>query len=130
MKKVLIIEDDIILSATLADNINHKGFETLHARDGEEGLDMALIIKPDLILLDILLPKMDGLTMLRKLRKDPWGKDVPVIILSNLNMPKNGVAGIGGDVSEYLVKVDWKIEDVMTKIENVIKNKGTSKVTV
>lgn len=120
MKKILIIEDEPVLSATLADNLSHEGFRTVQAMDGEEGLALALSEKPDLILLDILLPKMDGLTMLNKLRQDEWGRDVPVIILSNLSEPSSVAAAIE-TVNEYLVKVDWKLEDVVKKIKDKLK---------
>ncbi len=116
MKKILIIEDDITLSLTLGDNLSHEGFEIVRAKDGEEGLAAALSSKPDLILLDILLPKMDGLTLLNKLREDGWGKYVPVIILSNLSASTNVSSALSNDVHQYLVKIDWKIEDVIKKV--------------
>lgn len=117
MKKILIIEDDPTLLATLADNLEHEGFDVLKAKDGEEGLAAALQMNPDLVLLDILLPKMDGLTMLEQLRQDPWGKDVPVIVLSNLSEPSGVVAtALSGGVRDYLVKVDWTISDVIKKV--------------
>ncbi|MFA6339089.1 MAG: response regulator [Candidatus Paceibacterota bacterium] len=117
MKKILIVEDDVILASTIADNLIQAGFDIVKAKDGEEGLALAFSEKPDLILLDILLPKMDGLTMLKRLRLDPWGKDVPVIILSNLSEPLNIADAIGDGVRDYLVKVDWKIEDVVKRIK-------------
>jgi len=88
--------------------------------DGEEGLFSALNARPDLILLDILLPKIDGLTLLKTLRKDEWGKNVPVIILSNLSEPSNVAAAIDADVHEYLVKTDWKIADVIKRIRKKV----------
>lgn len=117
MKKILIIEDDSVMSGTLAANLESEGFEALQAKDGEEGLAMALRAKPDLILLDILLPKMDGLTVLTKLRNDPSGKNIPVIVLSNLSEPWDVAAtALAGGVYQYLVKVDWTIAEVIQKI--------------
>ncbi len=121
MKKILIIEDDAAMSLTLGDNLVHEGFEIARAKDGEEGLLLALHTKPDLILLDVLLPKMDGLALLNKLREDEWGRSVPVIILSNLSTPANVASAIGSDVHQYLVKVDWKMEDVIKKIQERLK---------
>lgn len=120
MKKILIIEDDTVLSSTLADNLSREGFEITQAYDGEQGLASALRIKPDLVLLDILLPKMDGLTMLNTLRKDSWGKNVPVIILSNLSKPSDVATAVDEGIREYLVKVDWKIEDVIKRIRETL----------
>ncbi len=116
MKKILIVEDDIILLSTLADNFTKEGFEIIKAEDGEEGLASALNVKPDLILLDILLPKMDGITLLKKLRQDAWGKNVLVIILTNLNSPPQITEAVRW-ATDYLVKSDWKIEDVIKRVK-------------
>jgi len=115
MKKILIVEDDTILLSTLADNLTQAGFEVIRALDGEEGLAFALEKKPDLILLDILLPKMDGITLLKKLRQDAWGKSVSVIILTNLSSPKD-IAEAVEWAEDYLIKSDWKIEDVIARV--------------
>jgi DNA-binding response OmpR family regulator len=123
MKRILIvevIEDDPTLSTALADNLRKEGFEVLRAKDGQEGLNLALSAKPDLILLDLRLPKMDGLIILDKLRQDPWGKNVQVIVLSNSSNPSD-VASAIDSVNEYLVKVDWKIEDVIKKVRDKLK---------
>lgn len=121
MKKILVIEDDEILSPTLIDNLTEAGFEAVPAKDGLEGLTLALKMKPDLILLDIFLPKINGITMLKKLRQDPWGKNVPIIILSNLSAPIEIAEAMGGGVEDYMVKVDWKIEDVIKRIREKLK---------
>lgn len=120
MKKILVIEDDVILSSTLADNLRQAGFEVIGALDGQEGFAFALEKKPDLILLDIALPKMDGITLLKKLRQDEWGKRVPVIILTNLSSPKD-IAEAVEWAEEYLVKSDWKIEDVVARVRERLK---------
>ena len=84
-KKVLIVEDHGPIRQALAEKLVHEGMVALEAKDGEEGLATALKEKPDLILLDIIMPRMGGMAMLEELRKDDWGKKVPVIILSNLS---------------------------------------------
>lgn len=118
-KKILIVEDEVSLRNALKDKLTHEGFVTLEAKNGEEGLAVALREHPDLILLDIVMPKMDGMTMLKKLRaENEWGKSVPVIILTNLtsdNEQRNR------DITEtepsyYFVKTDWTLEDILTKI--------------
>lgn len=121
MKKVLIIEDDAVLMEILTVNLRHAGHEVIQATDGINGLIMALREKPDLVLLDILLPNMDGLTMLDKLRKNPEGKKIPIMILSNLSAPADVATAIRNDVHQYLVKVDWKMEDVLKKINEELE---------
>ena len=83
MKKVLIVDDEVKIRQLTADELKKKGFEVIEATNGEEGLQSALKDKPDLILLDITMPVMDGLTMLQKLRAEPEGKKVQVIVLTN-----------------------------------------------
>jgi DNA-binding response OmpR family regulator len=119
MKMVLIIEDEPSLVAILTEKITSEGFEVLKAGDGKEGLDKALLGHPDLILLDIIMPKMDGVTMLTKLREDEWGKKVPVVILTNLSDDDMVSKSIQNGVFDYLVKADWKIEDLI----DIIKRK-------
>jgi len=116
-KKILIVEDDAILLLTLADNLIQEGFDVVKAKDGEEGLEVALREHPDLILLDILLPKMDGVTMLKELRKDKKCLAIPVILLTNLNYDKEVEEAIKHGASDFLVKANWRIEDVVEKIK-------------
>jgi CheY-like chemotaxis protein len=81
---ILLVEDDVSLRTVLVDKLTAEGFATLEAADGLTGLELATKYHPDVILLDIFMPKMDGITMLSQLRStDPWGKNVQVIILSN-----------------------------------------------
>lgn len=121
-KRVLIIEDEPSLCQTLRQALETANFSVLEARDGVEGLDVSLREHPDLILLDIILPKMDGLTMAKKLREDPWGKDVPIIILTNLSVSENKESisavtqAVEHGIYDYLVKADWRIEDVVRKV--------------
>ncbi len=122
-KKVLIVEDHGPIRQALAEKLVHEGMVALEAKDGEEGLATALKEKPDLILLDIIMPRMGGMAMLEELRKDDWGKKVPVIILSNLS-PDDKIMRevVETEPVYYLVKADWKIEDVVAKIKEVIAN--------
>jgi len=123
MKKILIVEDDSILLSTLVDNLSTEGFEIIKAEDGEKGLAFALDVKPDLILLDILLPKMDGFTLLKKLRENEWGRHVPVIILTNLGSPADisqALESMDG-LKEYLIKTEWEIEDVIARVHERLK---------
>ena len=117
-KTILIVEDELPMLKALADKFTLEGFEILEAKDGAEGLEVAISKKPDLIILDIFMPVMDGKAMFEKLRQDAWGKTVPVIILTNLNpddktldqLMKNGP-------SYYFVKSKWKLEELVSKVK-------------
>lgn len=110
-QSILIVEDEVSLRNALRDKFLREDFHIFEARDGEEGLAVALREHPDLILLDIVMPKMDGMTMLGKIRADVWGKNAKVIVLTNLSD-----VGITYDSYDYLVKSDWKIDDVVAKV--------------
>ena len=120
-KIVLIIEDEAPMLAVLKDKLQESGFMTFQAKDGEEGLEVALTHKPDIILLDLLMPKMDGMTMLTKLREDSWGKKVPVIILTNVSPDTDTTlkAIIANQPAYYLVKSDVKLDTVTEKIKDI-----------
>lgn len=122
-KKVLIVEDDKNLCGLIKSKLIHEGFEVLIAHDGEDGLKVTLNNKPDIILLDILMPKMNGVEMLRSLREDKWGKDVPVVLLTNDTDPKHMREALNFDAIAYLTKSDWDLntiaELIKTKIELV-----------
>lgn len=122
-KKVLIIEDEESVQRAISDALMNQEFETLVAKDGEEGLDMALREHPDLILLDVLMPKMDGMIMLQKLRQDEWGKKIPVIILTNVSPNASSVINsvLQNEPAYYLIKSDVKLEGIIEKIKDVLK---------
>jgi len=115
--KILIVEDEVVMLNALVDNLLIAGFgHILQARNGEDGLTIALKEKPDLILLDIIMPKMDGMTMLKKLRQDSRGKDQKVILLTNLVADDSIMRGVvTNEPSYYLVKTEHSIEDVIQK---------------
>ncbi|MEP7162409.1 MAG: response regulator [Candidatus Moraniibacteriota bacterium] len=116
-KKILIVEDDSNLMEILLKLLEREGFETFTAKDGEEGLRMALSERPDLILLDIVMPKKDGITMLTELRLDAWGKSAPVIFLTNIDATESMEEGLGKGALDYIVKSRWNNEDVIKKIK-------------
>lgn len=119
-KIILIVEDESSLMLVLHDRLITEGFQISKARNGEEALSMALTEHPDLILLDLLMPVMDGITMLKKLREDAWGKEAKVMVLTNLGEEAKLEESKALGVVDYLVKADWKIEDVVQKIKNQI----------
>ena len=115
-KTILIVEDERSLRKALHDKLLLEGFTVLEATDGEAGLALALSKHPHLILLDIIMLKMDGLTMLKKLREDDWGKAVPVIMLTNLSDAAKIAESQKSNVFDYLVKTDWSLEYVVDKV--------------
>ena len=112
-----IVEDELSLLEVLTDKFSKEGFKVLRAKNGKDGLKVALTEHPDIILLDIIMPVMDGMTMLKKLREDEWGKDAKVIILTNLSDNEKTAQALADGSNDYLVKSDWKIEDVVKKVE-------------
>jgi len=122
-KKVLIVEDEESMQRAISDAFANQEFTTITANDGEEGLSISLKEHPDLILLDILMPKMNGMIMLQKLRFDEWGKKVPVIILTNVSPNSNSVIDsvLQNEPAYYLVKSDVKLEGIVDKAKEVLK---------
>ncbi len=121
MKKILIVEDETLLRALFKAQLERGGFVVLEAENGQSGLESALKNHPDLILLDIIMPIMDGLMMLEKLRQDQWWMNVPVILLTNLSDSAAMQKARQHNVPDYLLKVDWKMEEVVKKINEKLK---------
>ena len=123
-KKILIIEDDLALQRALQEKFQSKDFVVFTANDGEAGLELALAKHPDITLLDLLLPKIDGMTALKRLRADSWGKHAKVIVLTNLNDKAKVAEGLesGMDGSyDYLVKTDWSLDEVVKKVKGKLE---------
>lgn len=123
-KKLLIIEDETSLIKAQHDKFEREGFKVVEAKNGEEGLSTALRELPDLILLDLLMPVMDGMTMLKKLRaENEWGKTVPVIILTNLASDTDEQIQniVETEPSYYFMKSNWTLEDLVKKVKERLK---------
>lgn len=118
--QVLIVEDEISLRNALKTKLTKEGYDVLEAANGKDGLGVALDKKPDLILLDIIMPIMDGISMLKLLRKDKWGKKANVIVLSNLSDPFKESEIKEVNVVNYLIKTNWKLEDLMKIIKKTL----------
>jgi len=115
-KTILIIEDETDLRQLIKSKLMNEGFNILEAGDGKVALETAKSQHPDIILLDIILPTMDGISMLKELRQDEWGKNVPVIILSNLSEAETISESVEKNVCDYLVKADWEPDDIVALI--------------
>jgi DNA-binding response OmpR family regulator len=120
-KTILVIEDEDSLLKVLSEIYEGEGFKVLSAADGNAGLKTALQIHPDLIVLDILLPKLSGIQLLKKLRQDAWGKSAEVIILTNLNDSKTVADALEYGVTAYFVKSDIDVDDVIKKSRERLK---------
>ncbi len=116
-RKVLVVEDDRVLRRVIADHLKAEGFHVIEADDGASGLSAALSERPDVTLLDVVMPKMDGMTVLEKLRENEWGKNAKVIMLTNLSDSEKVAHAKEKGVSDYLVKADWDIESIIDKVK-------------
>lgn len=123
MAKILLIEDDKTQAHVYLTRLLGEGYSATWAKDGEEGLKMALENQPSLILLDIKMPKMDGLTVMAELRKDEWGKGVPIILLTNLEPNDEILNHISADnPSFFLFKPSTDLEEIIDKINETLEN--------
>lgn len=116
-KKILLVEDEADYLEIMRLALGRADFEVFTAGNGEAGLAVALAERPDLILLDIMMPKVDGIEMLRRLRADAWGKFVPVFLLSNLDTSEAIETSLGKGAYDYFIKAHWKVDDVIAKIK-------------
>jgi len=120
-KKILLVEDEEIMIDILQRKLTQEGYKISIAKDGEEGLKMMKEVKPDLILLDIIMPKMGGYEVMEEMAKDPELKDIPIIIISNSGQP------VELDKAQKLGARDWLIKTIFDPkevIEKVVKQIG------
>ena len=122
-KVILVVEDERDLREAIADILRLKHYNPLEAKNGREGVELALGKHPELILLDLIMPEMDGMTALKKIREDTWGASVPVIILTNLSATNEQLVEdmVTHKPMHYLIKSDWKLHDVVTKVEKILE---------
>jgi len=115
-KLVLIVEDDPHVAGLYREKLRLADYDVDVAKDGSEGLRLALGGNPAVVLLDMNLPEVDGISLLKQLRADARGKDVPVIILTN-NIESERLAEVKGLYSDYSLKVDLALDDLVEKIK-------------
>ena len=120
MKKILFIEDESALQKTLGDILTQEGYEVIPATDGEIGLNLAKTKKPDLILLDLILPKMNGFDVLKSVKEDNEIKNTPIIVLTNLEGSEDIEKAISLGATTYFVKVNYSLEEIVAKIKGAL----------
>ena len=119
--KILLIEDEEMLAGMYETKFQNAGYEIKKALDGETGLRMAQEEKPDLILLDIILPKLDGFSVLRKIKEDPKLKSIKVVLLTNLGQDEDVGKGKKMGAEGYLVKANLTPAEVVDKVNDYLK---------
>lgn len=120
-KKILIVDDDLVLSGMVSEILAEDGYSVVVEHDGQAGLAKAEELRPDLVMLDVMMPKMSGLDVLKQIRASDWGAGTQALMLTNVNEPEAMGATIeqGGHV-QYLLKTDWSIEDIVKKIKQTL----------
>jgi len=122
MKKILFIEDEAALQKTFGEVLTQEGYEVISALDGELGLKLAKTKNPDLILLDLILPKVHGFDVLRQLKEDDETKEIPVIVLTNLEGISDIEKAIELGATTYLVKAGYSLEEVLEKVKKTLND--------
>lgn len=117
MKRILFIEDESSLQRTFSDLLKSEGYEMISALDGETGLRLAKEGHPDLVLLDLILPRIHGFEVLKELKTDPGTKEIPIIVLTNLEELGDVEKAIELGATAYLVKAQYSLEEVVEKIK-------------
>lgn len=117
---ILLAEDDSLLANMYKTKFIKEGFQVLTAEDGEIALKIALEQRVDLIILDIMMPKLSGIDMLKKLRQDPKGAKIPVVVLSNLAQQKEAQEAIQLGVKEFLIKANLTPSQVVIKVKQYL----------
>lgn len=118
MKRILIVEDEEIMLDLLQRKLKAHGYEVLVARDGEEGLRLIKAEKPDLIIMDLVMPKMDGFMVMEEIQKDEGLKKIPLIVVSNSGQPVElgRVKDLGA--KDWLIKTEFNPQELVEKIKN------------
>ena len=119
-KRIIIVEDDQFLRALVVKKLSQEGFELSEAIDGEDGIKKIKEEKPAVVLLDLILPGIDGFEVLTRMKKDPELAEIPVIILSNLGQKEEIERGLGLGAVDYLVKAHFTLTEIIDKIKQVL----------
>lgn len=121
MAKILIVEDDPIMQKIYSKKFQLEGFEVETAGDGEEGLSKIKSLKPDFVLMDVMLPKLNGIEALEKAKADPQTSQIPILVLSNLSTADDAETATQKGAVGYLVKSDVTPSQVVSKVKQILK---------
>lgn len=124
VKKIVFIEDEPLLQKTAGEVLRQEGFDVKSALDGELGLRLVKKFKPDLVLLDLILPKKSGFEVLAELKNDPEVQDIPVIILTNLEGTADIEKALSAGATTYMVKANYDLEEIIARIKSLLGEKG------
>ena len=122
MTKIAILEDDAAIHQMYRMKFENDGFEVYLASDGKSGVEIVKNHRPDIILLDLQMPEVDGVTALKEIRKHEWGKRIPVIVLTNLGQQESPKEIRDLGVSDYIVKAEFTPRQVVTKVKSVLES--------
>ena len=120
-RNVLIAEDEIIYATVFKLKLESEGFNVTHAKNGKEAIEMAKKSKPDIILLDLMMPEKDGFQVLRELKEDIKLRDVPVVIMTNLSQSSDIEEALGLGAKTYLIKADITADEMIIKVKETLK---------
>ncbi len=124
--RILAVEDEEILLTALSEELKQEGFDVIGAKDGIEGVEKAGSEKPDLILMDLVMPRLDGIGALKQIKENPATKDIPVVILTNLSDYDKVSDALSLGAMDYLVKANYRLEELINKIKTVLERKQTT----
>lgn len=124
MKKIVFIEDEPLLQKTAGETLRQEGFDVRSALDGEAGLALVKSFKPDLVLLDIVLPKKNGFEVLEEIKKDPDTKDIPVVVLTNLEGSADVEKVLESGAMTYMVKANYNLEEIVARVKSILEASG------
>ena len=119
-KKIYVIEYDKFLRELITQKLSNEGYDVSEAVDGEKGIEMVKQEKPDLILLDLILPGIDGFEVLARIKSDPDISETPIIILSNLGQKEDIERGLKMGAADYLIKAHFTPEEIIKKINDIL----------
>ena len=121
MEKILVVEDDQFLASLLKNRLQKEGFDVLLAKDGEEALNILESTQPELVLLDIILPKKSGFEVMEEVRENPKLEKLAVVIISNLGQPEDMVRGQQLGAIEYFIKAKTPLDELIKKIKEIVQ---------
>ena len=119
-KKILLIEDEKVLAEMYQEKLSESGFEVIWTTEAKDGLELARKEKPDMVLLDILLPRENGVFFLNQLRKDPQISSIPVMVFSNYDDPETKKLAFELRVKDYLIKTNYTPSEIVAKIKQLL----------